>query len=192
MNDKKPLSLLIIIFTIAMFCSYHIYYLVIDKANDSLVRNYNTVKKEEPEVVATPIENKEEEYIAILEIPKINLVEGFYNVNSSNNNVNKHVTLLKESTMPSKDGSIIYLAAHSGTGYIAYFKDINKLSIGDALNIKYQNQTYTYSINDIYELPKNGTISVNHNIHENYLVLTTCSKNKNQQLVITSKLVNEI
>lgn len=183
---------MIIIFTIAFFCSYHIYYYVIDKTNDSLVRTYNTVEQEDPISVATVINNKDEEYFAILEIPKIKLVEGFYNVNSKENNVNKHVTMLKESTMPSKDGSIIYLAAHSGTGYIAYFKNIDKLSIGDAINIKYQDKTYSYSINDIYELPKNGTISVNHNIHENYLVLTTCSKNKNMQLVITSKLVNKI
>ena len=193
MKEKKPLSLMIFILTIATFCSYHIYYYVIDKANDNLVRNYNTIDKEEDsEPVVSKLEQKEETFFAILEIPKINLIEGFYNIDSSKNNVNKHVTLLKDSTMPNKNGSIIYLAAHSGTGYIAYFKDLDKLSIEDVINIKYQNKTYSYSINDIYEVPKNGTIMVNHNIHENYLVLTTCSKNKNQQLIITGKLINEI
>lgn len=192
MKEEKTFSILIIIISIAVFCSYHIYYYVIDKTNDNLVRDYNTINKEKDEIKVSKIDKKEETYLAILEIPKINLIEGFYNIDSNKNTVNKHVTLLKESVMPNEKGSIIYLAAHSGTGYIAYFKDINKLSIGDTLNIKYQNKTYSYSINDIYEMPKNGTITVNHNIHENYLVLTTCSKNKNRQLVITGKLVNKI
>lgn len=186
---------MIIILTIATFCSYHIYYYVIDKANDSLVRNYNkgNTLDETSDVKVEKIEAEgKEEYFAILEIPKINLTQGFYNINSNKNNVNAHVTMLKESSMPNTNGSVIYLAAHSGTGYIAYFKNIDKLSIDDVINIKYQNKTYSYSINDIYEMPKNGTITVNHNIHENYLVLTTCSKNKNMQLVITSKLISKI
>lgn len=197
MSEKKPLSLMIIIFTIAMFCSYHIYYYVINKANDSLIKNYN-VKEEEKDTSQGIVKkvsnenNSKDKYFAILEIPKINLVEGFYNTDNDKNNVNKHVAMLKESTMPSKNGSIIYLAAHSGNGYIAYFKNLDKLSIGDIVNIKYQDKNYSYIINDIYEMSKNGTITVNHNIHENYLVLTTCSKNKNQQLVITSKLINKI
>ena len=189
MNVGKTLSILIIFLSITVFCSYHIYYYVIDKSNDNLVRDYNTINKED-EVKVSKIDKEEETYLAILEIPKIKLVEGFYNIDSNKNNVNRHVTLLKESIMPGNDGSIIYLAAHSGSGYIAYFKDLDKLSIGDIAIIKYQNKTYSYSINDIYETIKNGTITVNHNIHENYLVLTTCSKNKNQQLVITGKLIN--
>ena len=196
MREKKPLSLMIIIFTIAMFCSYHIYYYVVDKTNDSLIRNYNVkeVKKDDSLSIVKKVSNEnksKDEYFAILEIPKINLVEGFYNTNNSDNNVNRHVTMLKESTMPSKNGSILYLAAHSGSGYIAYFKNLDKLRIGDIVNIKYQDKSYSYSISDIYETVKDGTITVNHNIHENYLVLTTCSKNKNQQLVITSKLIKQ-
>ena len=192
MNEGKTLSILIIFLSITVFCSYHIYYYVIDKSNDNLVRDYNTINKEEDELKVSKIDKEEEVYLAILEIPKIKLVEGFYNIDSNKNNVNRHVTLLKESIMPGNGGSIIYLAAHSGSGYIAYFKDLDKLSIGDIAIIKYQNKTYSYSINDIYETIKNGTITVNHNIHENYLVLTTCSKNKNQQLVITGKLINKM
>ena len=36
MNEKKPISLVIIILTLALFCSYHIYYHFIDIANGSL------------------------------------------------------------------------------------------------------------------------------------------------------------
>ena len=187
--EKRPFSIILIIFSLAVFCSYHIYYYVMNETNNNLVKNYD-IKEVKKENIVQKVSNDKEEYLAILEIPKLNLSKGFYNINSSNNNVNKNITLLKGSTMPNNSGSIIYLAAHSGTGYIAYFKDLNKLSIDDIINIRYQNKTYSYSINDIYETVKNGTITVNHNIHENYLVLTTCSKSKNQQLVITSKLIN--
>ena len=198
MNERKPLSLVIIIFTLALFCSYHIYYYFINKTNEELVQKYQIEAEKNNDLEnKTPKINKmssvdEDEYIALLEIPKINLVEGFYSTNSSKNNVNYNITLLNESTMPNQDGSVIYLAAHSGTGYLAYFKDLNKLSLDDFIIINYQNKKYPYSINDIYEIPKNGTITINHNIHENYLVLTTCSNNKNQQLVIVSKLFNKI
>ena len=198
MNERKPLSLVIIIFTLALFCSYHIYYYFINKTNEELVQKYQIEAEKNNDLEnKTPKINKmssvdEDEYIALLEIPKINLMEGFYSTNSSKNNVNYNITLLNESTMPDQDGSVIYLAAHSGTGYLAYFKDLNKLSLDDFIIINYQNKKYTYSINDIYEIPKNGTITINHNIHENYLVLTTCSNNKNQQLVIVSKFFNKI
>ena len=185
MNEKKPFSLLIIMFTLAMFCSYHIYYYTQNKVNDNLTRNYEE-KKENNDVVK--VVNKED-YLGILEIPKINLVKGFYTINSSKNNVNSNVTLLKDSIMPNKEKSIIYLAAHSGTGYVAYFKDLDKLNIDDKVIINYQNKKYIYNINDIYEIDKNGTITVNHNINEKYIVLTTCSKNKDKQLVITGKLI---
>ena len=190
MNEKKPFSLLIIIFTLAMFCSYHIYYYTVDKVNDTLTRNYEEKKENNTDVVK--VVNEEEEYLGLLEIPRINLVKGFYNINSSKNNVNSNVTLLKDSIMPNKDNSIIYLAAHSGNGYIAYFKDLNKLTIDDEIIIKYQNKKYLYSINDIYEMDKNGTITVNHNINEKYVVLTTCSNNKDKQLIITGKLINNM
>ena len=195
MNEKKPFSLMILIFIFAMFCSYHIYYYVIDKTNDSLVRNYSVKKEIENNTknVVTKIDNSnKEEYLAILEIPKIDFIGGFYSVNSNKNNVNENITLLKESTMPDTDGSIIYLAAHSGTGHLAYFNNIDKLNIDDIIKIKYHSKLYSYSINDIYEMPKNGSITINRNIHEKYLVLTTCSKHKGEQLVITSKLMSEV
>jgi LPXTG-site transpeptidase (sortase) family protein len=176
---------------ISLFGSYHIYYYFLDKSNNDLIRDYyiiNTI--EEPvKVVKTINKEEKEEYLGILKIPKINLKEGFYNINSKNNNINKSVMILKESLLPSGNGSIIYLTAHSGTGYLAFFKDLNKLSINDIIYLDIGNHSYQYTINDIYELNKNGKIMVNHNINEDYLVLTTCL-GKDKQLVVTSKLIN--
>ena len=195
MKEKKPLSLMIIIFTLSLFCSYHIYYHFADVTNGDLVKTYYKKNEEETKsqsIVKKMNLNNEEQYLGILSIPKINLETGFYNINSKNNNVNNSVTLLRESIMPDKDGSIIYLAAHSGSGYLAYFKDLDKLSENDIISITYNKNNYHYIVNSIYEMPKNGEIIVNHNINEKCLVLTTCSKNKNMQLIIFAKMLNKI
>ena len=194
MKRNYHISLIIIMLSISLFCCYHIYYHLIDKSNDDLIRDYYVANQndvEEKELVSK-ITNIKEEYMGILSIPKIKLKTGFYTKDSKKNNVSKNVTILKESILPGDKSSIIYLAAHSGSGYLAYFKDINKLTYEDVINISINKENYQYSIFDIYELPKNGSIMVDRNINENYLVLTTCSNNKNMQLVIVSKMINKV
>lgn len=190
MKKNGHISLIIIMLSLALFCSYHVYYYCIDEDSGELVESY--YEKKEEKIVASKMNTtneEKEEYLGILKIPKINLEKGFYPINSKNNVVSKNVTILKESTMPSKNGSIIYLVAHSGDGYLAFFKDLNKLELDDTIMIDINNTSYHYIINDIYEVEKNGKINVSHNIHENYLVLSTCNGNK--QLVITSKLIDK-
>ena len=187
---KGSISLIIIMISIALFACYHIYYQYVDYGSDNLVRDY--YDKESTIVKVEKINSEvHEKYLGIIKIPKINLEKGFYNIDSKNNDINKNVTILKESVMPNINGSIIYLIAHSGTGYHAFFKDIDKLTINDIINLDINNNSYQYIVNDIYEMDKNGKIMVNHNIHDNYLVLTTCSKNKDKQLIIVSKMVNK-
>ena len=94
--------------------------------------------------------------------------------------------------MPENNNSIIYLAAHSGEGHLAYFKNINKLTNNDMIYLNINSKPYYYIITDIYEMPRNGEITVDRNINEKYLVLTTCSNNKNMQLVIVSKMLNKV
>ena len=197
MKEKKVLSLAIIFTGIAMFCSYHIYYHFVDKANDNLVRNFYQKEDmgESDNIKVEKISNNDtakEEYYGILSIPKINLKTGFYNINSKNNNVNNSVTILKESIPPENDNSIVYLAAHSGVGHLAYFKNINKLTNEDMIYLNINSKSYYYTITDIYEMPRNGLITVERNINEKYLVLTTCSNNENMQLVIVSKMINKV
>lgn len=189
MKEKNHISLMIIMISISLFCSYHIYYYFINNEKDNLVQNYYEKPIIESRPLVQQIDSEKEEYLGILKIPKINLVQGFYNINSKNNTINKSVTILKESILPNTNGSIVYLVAHSGTGYLAFFKNLNQLALDDNLFLDIDNNSYQYIISDIYEIDKNGKIIVNHNIHENYLVLSTCSKN-NKQLVIISKLIN--
>ena len=167
------------------------HYYFLDKSSDDLIRNYytNSIIEENKPIVKKINNEVKEEYLGILKIPKIGLEEGFYQINSKNNNINKSVTILDKSILPNNNGGVIYLSAHSGYGYLAFFKNLDQLMINDHIYLYLNNHDYQYIVNDIYEIEKNGKITVDHNISENILVLTTCSRNKNKQLVVTSKLI---
>lgn len=120
----------------------------------------------------------------MLIINKINLKEELYPIESSENTIEKHVSILKESIYPDNDNSIMIIAAHSGTGKIAYFQELDKLEINDEIILIYKNNKYIYKIKDIWEEKKTGYINFNRE-KTNQLILTTCSPNKEgYQLII--------
>lgn len=124
--------------------------------------------------------------IGSLKIKKLNINKPLYKLDSEKNNIEKNVTILKDSIMPDQKESIVFLAAHSGTGKTAYFEELNQLTVGDIINLEYKNKKYEYQINKIWEENKNGYIHINKE-DSNQLVLTTCSPTKiNKQLVINS------
>lgn len=135
----------------------------------------------------TPIELP----IAKIIIPKIKLDNSIYNINSSLNTVEKNVMILSDSVLPNNNESIIFLAAHSGNGEIAYFNDLDKLNINDIVIFQYKDYNYFYSIISKYEIDKDGDIELN-KTSSNQLVLTTCStSNMNKQLLINSNLIKK-
>lgn len=136
----------------------------------------------------THIKRKEEiEYIII---PKINLKRPLYPINSKENTIEKNIAILKESIMPNDNNSILILAAHSGTGKIAYFEQLDQLTINDEIIIKYHNKNYIYQVKDIWEEKKNGFININKELKKQ-LVLTTCSPKKNNTQLIINCIIKE-
>lgn len=128
--------------------------------------------------------SQKEQPIGKVQIPKINLNKSLYKIESKLNNIEENVTIL-ESDLP----SIIILAAHSGTGHNAFFKDLNKLNINDTINLTYTSNNYTYKVINIFEQEKSGYITINEKEYDQ-LFLTTCSYNKNKQLIIECKKIN--
>lgn len=125
-----------------------------------------------------------EKPIGTIIIKKIGLKENLYKIGSPENTVEKHVEILKESTTPDKDNSIMIIAAHSGEGKIAYFEELDKLQTNDIIDLKYNNRKYRYQVKDIWEEKKTGFININKEDRKQ-LVLTTCSPTKKEyQLVI--------
>ena len=125
--------------------------------------------------------SKQEIPIGNIKISKINLYNDIYGKNSNKNNIEENVTILKESNYP----HLLILAAHSGTGKIAYFNELDKLDINDEIIIKYNKNITKYKIIKIWEEKKNGKIHIDKN-NNNQLILTTCSPNHtNYQLIIS-------
>ena len=177
---KKPISIIIVILGISLIISYFMYDKSVKVINEIKVNDY----------LGKPIVKNQDNdnIVGVLHIPKINFKMGFYNYTSKNNNVNKNITVLNNTLPDTKNGTMI-IAAHSGNSYLGYFKNLDKLKINDSIEILYNNKKYIYLINNIYEEEKNGKISFNKNINEQILILTTCSKNKDKQLIVESKLL---
>jgi LPXTG-site transpeptidase (sortase) family protein len=133
-----------------------------------------------------------EEYIAILEIPKISFKRGLVDINSKRNNVKYNVQIIKPSDMPNITNGNLILASHSGSGYTAFFKNLYKLKKDDLSYVYYDNEKYTYQVVKIYEEDKDGTIQIKRNQQKTTLTMITCSQtNKTKQIVIMSELINK-
>ena len=175
---KKRIKILLLLIIYIGIC-FNIYNINNDKnttkINTSLVtkigRNIQNIKYKEDKIGELYIKN-------------INLKENLYKENSYLNNVDKNIAIIKGSSSPEIDNSIMVIAAHSGTGHLAYFQDLNKLNINDEVLLNYNNKNYIYTIKDMWNDKKTGTIKIPKE-NTNQLILTTCSPNrKNYQLII--------
>ncbi|MGN0993467.1 MAG: sortase [Bacilli bacterium] len=154
---------------------------VIDNIDiDSYVFNEETNKK-----------NDDLNYIAVLEIPKINLKKGLYGYNSIYNNVDKNIEILNDSKMPNKENSMLILASHSGNSSVSYFNNLSKLQKNDLVIFYYDGVKYFYKIIDFYTKNKSGFIDKPKFKSGKYIILTTCKDSLNQ-LVYIGKLVKEV
>lgn len=136
-------------------------------------------------------EVKEENYIGILEIPKINLKKGLVDKNSSSNNVDKNIYTLKETTLPDEQlNSHIILAAHSGNSYISYFRNLKKLDMKDRINFYYKGIKYIYEVTDKYEIEKTGTTELKIT-NKSDITLITCISGTNKQVVYVANLIDK-
>lgn len=130
-------------------------------------------------------------YIAVLKIPKINLEKGLVEKNSKYNNINYGVQILKESDSPDVINGNVILAAHSGTANISYFRNLNKLDLGDDAIIYYQGNTYNYKVVKKYDVDKTGKINIKRDRNTSTLTLITCRHNTDKQIVIILELQNQ-
>ena len=131
------------------------------------------------------------DYIAVLKIPKINLEKGLVEKSSKYNNINYGVQILKESDSPDVINGNVILAAHSGTANISYFRNLDKLDLGDDAIIYYQGNTYNYKVVKKYDDDKTGKINIKRDRNTSTLTLITCRHNTDKQIVIILELQNQ-
>ena len=131
------------------------------------------------------------DYIAVLKIPKINLEKGLVAKDSKYNNINYGVEILKESDSPDVINGNVILAAHSGTANISYFRNLDKINVGDEASIIYNGKTYNYKFVKIYDIEKTGKAVIKRDNNTSTLTLVTCRHNTNKQIILIAELQNK-
>lgn len=164
-----------------------------NKQDEKMIQEFyqeNLSEEETTEEVGTEekAEDKKEtqkiNYIAVLKINKINLVRGLIDESSYLNNIKYNVQIIKGSNMPDVVGGNLILAAHSGNARISYFRNLNKLEIGDTATVDYKDKKYNYKVVNIYDVNKNGKVEIKRNLSKSTLTLITCRHNTDKQIVI--------
>ncbi len=151
-------------------------------------------KKEEiviPEKVEKIIDTVENPIMKLI-IPKLNISNNIYEKNSNENNIDKNVVIMNESTLPSDAFGNIILGGHSGTGKYAYFKDFDKLELNDLIYLHYNNKEYKYKIINIHKDIKDGKITVTTIQNRSLITLFTCNTKDNKTyLIVVGELIED-
>ena len=188
-------SFLLLVFGISIISlkQFNIYFT--EKQEEDKIRNFIELQKNEISKNSEPntnsVSSSNENFVAVLEIPKINLKKGLYDITSQKNNVNKNIEILSGSDYPNiKNGNFI-LAGHSGTGQYAYFNNLVKLETDDYAYVYYNGIKYSYKLKRFYEIEKTGSANLIKNKNTSSLTLITCKINTNKQLVFVFDLEKE-
>ena len=129
-------------------------------------------------------------YLGVLEIPKIGLKRGFYNVGSKYNSIEYNVTMVSGSSLPDVENGNLVLIAHSGDAYISYFAYLWMLGVGDHAYVTYNGRKYDYQIVNIYDVEKKGWVQIHRNLERTTLTMITCTKDNDfTQTVYIAELV---
>lgn len=193
-------SLLLLIGISILSFKFYIYY-----KDTKLEKNILNEFYEEQEVIKENIDDLKEDnqvevkeeiidttnYVAVLKIPKINLEKGLVSKDSIDNNVEKNIQILNESSMPDKENGNVILAGHNGNGSTSYFRNIHKLSLDDEVSIYYNGYEYKYKVMNSYKVKKTGQVDIVRNNDKNTLTLITCY-GEDKQLIVVCELIERI
>ena len=214
MNYKKvqrqvTAGIMLIVLGLAVIFNY---YVVTDKREETFSAmnlalseddKNNTEQTEQKEEVrdttntSSPVEEEKQEqadyenYAGKLEITKIGFYKGFYPKESSLNNVKFNIKILDVSAYPDEENGNVIIIGHSGNYSNSYFANLYKLTTGDVASIYYNNHKYNYKIVNIYNVEKNGTVTIYRDENKSTMTLITCTKDDNtKQTVYILELQN--
>ena len=134
--------------------------------------------------------NYKDNSLFVLYIPRINLQQFVYTIDSSLNDVDYNVEILENSDL---DNNLFFLASHSGGGRASYFDNLVYLEKGDIIWISGRIKKYVFVVEKSFYIQKNGNFEASYNSEGNTLFLVTCSlKYVDKQLIIRAKLISEV
>lgn len=150
------------------------------------------INEEEVQETPTNEEVNYESYLGIIDISKIGLYKGFYDKESSLNNVKFNLYVLPVSDYPDVKNGNLVVAGHSGNYNNSYFANLYKLDVNDEVTIHYNNKDYIYKIDNIYNEEKTGTVRIYRKRNETTLTLITCTKDDDyHQTIYIAYLINK-
>lgn len=121
-------------------------------------------------------------------IPRINLENVVYNINSSKNNIDYNIQILNGSNI---DDNFLFLAAHSGRGKASYFNRLIELNKGDIIYINKGSYRLCFVVVELFYIDKDGYFEYSSLSLRNELYLITCSlEYLNKQFVVRAILVS--
>ena len=169
--------------------------------NEKVEEQINDIKNNEDNSTSTDSKNNsnkssvstsKDDYLGRLMIPKINFNRSFYKIDSVYNDVDKNIQVMKGSSLPDVDGGNLIIAGHSGNVWFSFFKNLYKLKKGNNAYVYYNDTKYTYKVVDIYNVKKNGKVTIKRDRTKRTMTLITCTKNsKTLQTVYILEQVGE-
>jgi sortase A len=169
--------------------------------NEKVEEQINDIKNNEDNSTSTDSKNNsnkssvstsKDDYLGRLMIPKINFNRSFYKIDSVYNDVDKNIQVMKGSSLPDVDGGNLIIAGHSGNVWYSFFKNLYKLKKGNNAYVYYNDTKYTYKVVDIYNVKKNGKVTIKRDRTKRTMTLITCTKNsKTLQTVYILEQVGE-
>lgn len=192
----STIIIILLVIVIDSFC-YKGYQNSKERKEEEQISSFFELQEEKEDITSknqdTRKETEEEEFVGILSIPSIQLKKGFYNINSKKNTVDVGLEVLKGSRMPNEDNSSLVIAGHSGTGYLAFFKDLDKVEKGSLIDVYYNQMKYTYQLEETTITEKTGEIKIEKEADSQTLILTTCNpKNRDkEQLTLIASLIKK-
>lgn len=209
LNNKQFVTIALIIILCGIAIIGHNYFM---EKRSNVYEQMSLLLSQEPDVVEQVTENNSNttvsvgdtsgrvkkstvtyNYIGRLRIPMINFNRGFVKYGTSGNNVNQNIAIMNSSTYPDDGYSNFILAAHSGSGWNAYFHYIDELSLGDKAYVTYKGKEYEYALVKKYKDKKQDGVTIYRHSGKKQLTLITCKKPdyKKYYLVLVFELTNE-
>jgi len=158
-----------------------------EKAKDveTYIEASSVIDNKNQSIVKTNFNNR---YVAVLEVPIINLKRGLLSLDDKSNNADYNIQTIETSSMPDKKNGNLILAAHSGSSSVSYFKNLHKLKIDDELIVYYKGTKYTYVLSNYYDIDKTGYADIVRDKNQNTLTLVTCKRGTDKQTIFISYL----
>ena len=185
------ISLLLIICGIVLFSNNISNNNHISKVDSESLKAFFSHNNINAEMKTTEDNSKKEiiNYMAVIEIPSINLIHGIP-YPGKDNTVDRNIQIINPISLPDMVNGNFILASHSGSSSISYFKKLNKIKENDKVYIYYDNVKYIYKVNNQYLVDK-GHVSIRRDHSQSTLTLITCDKKDDtKQLVVIAYLQN--